>query len=175
MPRNLQQNCTFMNSILGPKPCTLNFCWTMTWQWWQWNFPHVFCYLRCGVRDKNEGKNLTSSLRNPQDYAQRPQQNWPFMNSISGPKPGHTDFLLDNDMLMAKKLSPKSLCYLRCGVRDSAQDEYEEGDERRRRRRKRYMLEGSRWQKSTLTWRVDRYPARQRLTNQQAELPLNFE
>jgi hypothetical protein len=99
------------------------------------------------------------------------------MNSISGPKPGHTDFSLDNDMLMARKVSSKSLCYLRCGVRDRAQDEYEyeEGDERRRRRRKRYVLEGSRWQKSTLTWRVDRYPARQRLTNQQAGLPLNFE
>jgi hypothetical protein len=36
-----QHNCTFMNSISGPKPCTLNFYFLTMTRCWQCNFPHV--------------------------------------------------------------------------------------------------------------------------------------
>jgi len=46
----------------------------------------------------------------------------------------------------------------RCGVEDII------GDGATARRRKRYVLQGSRWEKSSLTWRVSKYPAKSLLS-----------
>ena len=46
----------------------------------------------------------------------------------------------------------------RCGVKDKI------GSGSRARRRKRYVLQGSRWQKTSLTYRISRYPAQTSLT-----------
>merc|ERR1712123_13429 len=46
----------------------------------------------------------------------------------------------------------------RCGVKDII------GHGATARRKKRYVLQGSRWEKKKLTWRVEKYPSRSRLT-----------
>jgi hypothetical protein len=53
----------------------------------------------------------------------------------------------------------------RCGVHDVESS----AGKVSRRRRKRYALQGSRWQKRTISWRVDRYPVRAKVTQQQVE------
>ena len=45
----------------------------------------------------------------------------------------------------------------RCGVKDNV------GPSDNARRKKRYALQGSRWTKDTLTWRISKYPSSTRL------------
>lgn len=54
----------------------------------------------------------------------------------------------------------------RCGVRDFIGPG---ATARRRRRRRRYVLQGSRWKVSALTYRVTQYPAGSGLTNQEVD------
>ena len=55
----------------------------------------------------------------------------------------------------------------RCGVRDQI------GEGARARRRKRFVLQGSRWQQSSLTYRISRYPADSGLSRSEIDATLS--
>ena len=55
----------------------------------------------------------------------------------------------------------------RCGVRDRI------GEGARARRRKRFVLQGSRWQRTNLTYRLSRYPADSALSKSEIEATLS--
>ena len=55
----------------------------------------------------------------------------------------------------------------RCGVKDKI------GEGSRARRRKRYVLQGSSWKQSSLTYRISRYPAQTSLTKSDIDLTLS--